>query len=167
MSYVFFLVVLRRMKFSCQRFGTLFLFHLHRRVGMRCDSGWEICGAGPGMEENSFSGGVVAGSKNRLWRPMTSKVAQVKCAVRGWEGESSGVVVKLLFLVFFVGLFSGVWSLVANVSERSVCSIFIGEWVRTLRTHSPMKMEQRERSETLAIKIHMPKNNQKENIRHN
>jgi hypothetical protein len=33
MSYVFFWVILRRMEFNCQRFGTLCLFHLHRRVG--------------------------------------------------------------------------------------------------------------------------------------
>jgi hypothetical protein len=50
---------------------------------MKCDSGCEICGAEPDMESNSLSGGVVAGKKNLLWRPMTSKVAQVKCAVRG------------------------------------------------------------------------------------
>jgi hypothetical protein len=42
---------------------------------MKCDSYWEICGAGPGMEYNSLSGRVVAGSKNRLWRAMTSKLA--------------------------------------------------------------------------------------------
>jgi hypothetical protein len=56
LSGVFFWDVLRRMKFSCQRFGTLCLFHLHRRVETKCDSSWEICGAGPDMEENSFSG---------------------------------------------------------------------------------------------------------------
>jgi hypothetical protein len=31
--------------------------------------------------------------------------------------------------MFSFVMFSGVWSLVANVSEHSVCSIFIGEWV--------------------------------------
>jgi hypothetical protein len=30
--------------------------------------------------------------------------------------------------MFSFGLFFGVWSLIANVSEHSVCSIFIGEW---------------------------------------
>jgi hypothetical protein len=38
--HVFFWVVIpHRLKFKCQRFGTLCLFHLHRRVGMKCDSG--------------------------------------------------------------------------------------------------------------------------------
>src|SRR5215469_4480113 len=39
MSYVLFWDVLWRVKFSCQRFGTLCLFHLQRRVGVKCDSG--------------------------------------------------------------------------------------------------------------------------------
>jgi hypothetical protein len=30
--------------------------------------------------------------------------------------------------LFSFGLFSGVWNLTANVSEQSVCSIFIGDW---------------------------------------
>jgi hypothetical protein len=33
--YTFFWVIHRRLKFTCQRFGTLCLFHLHRRVGMK------------------------------------------------------------------------------------------------------------------------------------
>jgi hypothetical protein len=41
--------------------------------------------------------------------------------------------------MFSFGLFSGVWSLIANVSEHSVCSIFIGEWV--LRTSNPLAYE--------------------------
>jgi hypothetical protein len=61
--------------------------------------------------------------------------------------------------MFSFGLFSGVWSLIANVSEHSVCSIFIGEWVRS--TSYPLA----ECSETLAIKLHTPENNSKENIR--
>jgi hypothetical protein len=55
-------------------------------------------------------------------------------------------------------LFSALWSLIANVSEPSVCSIFIGKGVRT---HSPMKMEQTECSETLAMKLHTPENSPK------
>jgi hypothetical protein len=34
MLYVFFWVIPRRLNFICQRFGTLCLFHLHRRIGM-------------------------------------------------------------------------------------------------------------------------------------
>jgi hypothetical protein len=34
--------------------------------------------------------------------------------------------------VFPFGMFSGVWSLVSDVSEPSVCSIFIGECVRSV-----------------------------------
>jgi len=33
MYYAFFWVIPRRLNFICQRFGTLCLFHLHRRVG--------------------------------------------------------------------------------------------------------------------------------------
>jgi len=33
MLYAFFRVIPRRLNFLCQRFGTLCLFHLHRRVG--------------------------------------------------------------------------------------------------------------------------------------
>jgi hypothetical protein len=36
-SYVFFSVVLRRMEFNSQRFGTPGLFHLHRRVDKKCE----------------------------------------------------------------------------------------------------------------------------------
>jgi hypothetical protein len=43
MSYDFFWAIPRRLYFICQRFGTLFLFHLRRWVGMKCDWGWE-CG---------------------------------------------------------------------------------------------------------------------------
>jgi len=32
-QYAFFWVIPRRLNFICQRFGTLCLFHLHRRVG--------------------------------------------------------------------------------------------------------------------------------------
>ena len=31
--YVFFWVITRRLNFTCRRFGTLCLFHLHRQVG--------------------------------------------------------------------------------------------------------------------------------------
>jgi len=34
MLYAFFWVILRRLNFTCRRFGTLCLFHLHRRVGI-------------------------------------------------------------------------------------------------------------------------------------
>ena len=32
--YVFFSVIPRRLNFICRRFGTLYLFHVHRQVGM-------------------------------------------------------------------------------------------------------------------------------------
>jgi hypothetical protein len=35
-------------------------------------------------------------------------------------------------LMFSFGLFSDVLSLIVNVSEDPVCSIFIGEWVRSV-----------------------------------
>jgi hypothetical protein len=35
MVYAFFWVIPRRLNFICRRFGTLCLFHLHKRVGMK------------------------------------------------------------------------------------------------------------------------------------
>jgi hypothetical protein len=68
MSYVFFLDVLRRMAFICKRFGTLCLFHLHRRVGTKCVSGCGICGAGPGMESPQNPQPLSHFILTRLWR---------------------------------------------------------------------------------------------------
>jgi hypothetical protein len=34
--------------------------------------------------------------------------------------------------MFSFGLFSSVWSLIANILEHPVCSIFIGEWVQSV-----------------------------------
>jgi hypothetical protein len=41
MLCAFFWMIHRPLKVICQRFGTLCLFHLHRRVRMKCDWGWE------------------------------------------------------------------------------------------------------------------------------
>jgi hypothetical protein len=56
-------------------------------------------------------------------------------------------------------LFSALWILIANVSEHSVYSIYIGKRVGT---YSPMKLEQTECSGTLAMKLHTPENRPKE-----
>jgi hypothetical protein len=42
MLYAFFCVIHRCLKFKYQRFGTLCLFHLHRRVGMKCIWIWNV-----------------------------------------------------------------------------------------------------------------------------
>jgi hypothetical protein len=34
--YVIYIYDISRLRVKCQRFGTLCLFHLHRRVGMKC-----------------------------------------------------------------------------------------------------------------------------------
>jgi hypothetical protein len=36
--FAFFWVIPKRLNFICRRFGTLCLFHLHRRMGMKNDS---------------------------------------------------------------------------------------------------------------------------------
>ena len=41
MFYAFYWVILRRLSFIYRRFGTLCLFHLHRRVGMKNEDGTE------------------------------------------------------------------------------------------------------------------------------
>ena len=57
--------------------------------------------------------------------------------------------------MFSFGYFPGVWIIYADVSEHSICSIFIGK---------PMKMEQIECSETSAYIIQTPAKYPKENI---
>jgi hypothetical protein len=42
--YASFWVIPRLLNFEGQRFGTHYLFHLHRRVGMKNDWGWEFWG---------------------------------------------------------------------------------------------------------------------------
>jgi hypothetical protein len=61
-----------------------------------------------------------------------------------------------IYSMFPFGLFPGVRSLNANISEHSVCSIFIGD--------SPMNIKQTKCSETLAFKLQTLGNNPKENI---
>ena len=58
--------------------------------------------------------------------------------------------------MFSFGYFPGVSIAYADVSEHSMCSIFIGRW--------PMKMEQIECSETSAYIIQTPGKYPKENI---
>jgi hypothetical protein len=55
--------------------------------------------------------------------------------------------------------------LYADVSEHSVCSIFIGGFF-TFHTYPPIKMEQTECSETSAYKIQTPGNYLEESIQH-
>jgi len=69
------------------------------------------------------------------------------------------------------GPFPGVWILYADVSEHSVCSIFIGGVRRKnnrveMPLTSRMKMEQTGCSETSAYKIQTPGNDPRERIRH-
>jgi len=59
--------------------------------------------------------------------------------------------------MFSFGQFSGVLVRIADVSEPSICSIFMGRW---------MKMEPIEGSETSTIRTKMPGNYPKENILH-
>jgi len=42
MLYAFIWVIRQRLNFVCRHFGTLYLFHLHGRVGARNDRVWEI-----------------------------------------------------------------------------------------------------------------------------
>jgi len=55
--------------------------------------------------------------------------------------------------------------LIADVSEPSISSIFIGRWMKDF-IHLPMKLELIEGSETSAISIVTPGNCPKENILH-
>ena len=56
MLYAFFWVIPRRLNFICRRFGTLCLFHRHRRVGMKNNWGWECWGiyTGKGLARNRW-----------------------------------------------------------------------------------------------------------------
>jgi hypothetical protein len=55
--------------------------------------------------------------------------------------------------------FYGIYSLTANVSEYSLCSILISEY-------SPLNMKLTECSETLSVKLQTPVNHPEESIRH-
>jgi len=67
--------------------------------------------------------------------------------------------------IFSFGQFPGVWVLIADVSEPSISSIFIGRWMKYF-IHLPMRMELIEGSETSAIRTQTPGNYPKENILH-
>jgi hypothetical protein len=123
-----------RIKFSCQSFGTICLFNLHRRVGTKCHRGCEICGAEPGMESksNSFSGGVVAGSKNRLWRRSTlsppNSTLNLGHFVGHWPPQQ---ILATCYYPTRETIRFHTWFCTANFTTAV-----------TLCTHSPMKMEQ-------------------------
>jgi len=59
--------------------------------------------------------------------------------------------------MFSFGQFPGVTILIADVSEPSISSSFIGRWMKSF-IHLPMKMELIEGSETSAISIVTPEN---------
>jgi len=66
-------------------------------------------------------------------------------------------VIKILYVSFWLIIWRK--NFYADVSEHSICSIFIGRYL-------PMKMEQIECSETSAYKILTPGNYPEENIQH-
>jgi hypothetical protein len=61
------------------------------------------------------------------------------------------------------GWFPGVWFVIADVSEHSICSIVLGRRFETSNL-LPRKMEQIECFETSAIINQTPRNHQKEDI---
>jgi hypothetical protein len=73
---------------------------------------------------------------------------------------------RVLYVVF-----SGVWCLIADVSEHEVLGQYVpvyhtkNFYPHSFRIHSPMKMEQTQCSETSAIKHHTPENNPKDYTR--
>jgi hypothetical protein len=82
MLFCFFWVILRRLSFNCRRFGTLCLFHLHRRADV-CRMNW-VGNIGVYTERGlartiawairKEGGGVGAGQEqNRLWRVAAHK----------------------------------------------------------------------------------------------
>jgi len=77
------------------------------------------------------------------------KIARIKC--------------KLHYVIcFLLGKFPGVWILIADVSEPSISSIFIGRWMKYIYfIHLAMKMELIEGSETSDIRTQTPGNYQK------
>jgi hypothetical protein len=63
------------------------------------------------------------------------------------------------------GWFPGVWFIIADVSEHSICSSFLGRRFEVITSNLlPKKMEQIECSETSAIINQMPGNHPKEDI---
>ena len=105
MLYTFFWVIHRRLNLISRRFGTLCLFHLHRRIGMKNDWGWEMLG---------YLYGERFGSSQTFPR----------------------------------------------INTLTISNLVI------LHTYPPIKMEQRECSETSAYKIQTPGNYPEESIQH-
>jgi hypothetical protein len=66
--------------------------------------------------------------------------------------------------MFSFECFPGVWVLIADVSEPSISSIFIGRSMQYGVCSMPMKMEPIEGSETSAISTQAPGKHPKENI---
>ena len=79
MLYVFFWVFPRRLNFICRRFGTLCLFHLHRRIGTKMEqtecsetSAYKIQPPGKYPEENIqqfYNSRGVTTRMKKFWKP--------------------------------------------------------------------------------------------------
>ena len=134
----------RRLNFVCQRFGTLCLFHLHRRVGMKNDWGrecWDICPNIPNPSHSSFG----------IYSPTFPTPAILHLGYMPQHSQPQP---------FFI------WDICPNILNPSHSSfgIYIPKFSTpvTLHTYPPMKMEQC--SETSAYKIQTQGNYPEESI---
>jgi hypothetical protein len=64
-------------------------------------------------------------------------------------------------VLFLLGQFPGIWILCAEISKHPVCSLFVG----VVKLTPPMKMEQKQCSETSAHKLQIPGTHPKERIK--
>jgi hypothetical protein len=80
--YAFLWVIPRRLNFICRIFGTL--FHLHRRVGMKDNLGWECWGISL-INTPTFSSPVIL----HIYLPM--KMEQIECSeTSAYKIQTSG-----------------------------------------------------------------------------
>jgi len=115
MLYAFLWVIPRRLNFICRRFGTLCLFHLHRQVG-------ELYTHLPAYEDAFFR--VIPRHLKFICRRFGTlslfhlhrQVGELYTHLPAYEDA-------------FFWVIPGGWSLYADVSEQSVCSIFICRYV--------------------------------------
>jgi hypothetical protein len=74
MLYAFFWVIPRCLNCICQRFETLCLFHLHRRIGMKNNCGWECWGiyTGKGLAQAIFEPNIFPYKYSNIFKPSYS-----------------------------------------------------------------------------------------------
>jgi len=95
-----------------------------------------------------------------------SKTAHAPCLLDKWTYRHTLKTYSIIVVWFLLGNSTGVWNLYADVSEHTVCSIFIGRWVWSIihTSYLPAYEDGPECSETSVYKVQTPENYPEESI---